>query len=128
NHYYFNGNVDVAGNFLNAFKGQVLKQDVPRTVLKKAFAQYTRFEVDGRYYYTLTRKSKLATRLIIGAGIPYGNAETLPYVKQFTIGGSNSIRAFRPRSIGPGTYKDTSATASSFFDQTGDIKLEANME
>ena len=40
-----------------------------------------------------------------------------------------SIRAFRARSIGPGTYRDPNITDDSFLpDQSGDIKLELNAE
>jgi len=50
-------------------------------------------------------------------------------VKQFHIGGSNSVRAFSARSLGPGSYRiPDSAAAKSFFDQAGDIKIEANTE
>ena len=53
----------------------------------------------------------------------------MPYIKQFFIGGNNSIRAFRSRSIGPGTYRDPNADSLTFFpDQSGDIKLEMNTE
>ena len=65
----------------------------------------------------------------MGAGIPYGNSNQLPFIKQFFIGGNNSIRAFRSRSIGPGIYRDPKADSSNFFpDQSGDIKLELNSE
>lgn len=127
NHFFFNANVDVSGNVLNAFKTVVLKsEENPNTLARRPYAQYTRLSLDTRYYLGLGSKSQLATRLLIGAGIPYGNSTTLPYIKQFYIGGPNSIRAFRPRSIGPGTYQDT--TASGFFDQTGDIRFETNVE
>jgi len=50
-------------------------------------------------------------------------------VKQFYIGGANSVRAFDARSLGPGSYKTPdSLAANSFVDQAGDIKLEANIE
>jgi outer membrane protein assembly factor BamA len=53
----------------------------------------------------------------------------MPYVKQFYIGGSNSVRAFAAGGLGPGTYKiPDSVAANSFIDQAGDIKLEANTE
>ena len=55
----------------------------------------------------------------------------MPYIKQFSIGGSSSIRAFPARSIGPGTYnvRDNIPTDSTLFiDQRGDIKLEGNLE
>jgi outer membrane protein assembly factor BamA len=69
----------------------------------------------------------LANRVIIGIGLPYGNSQSLPFIKQFFSGGNNSIRAFRSRSVGPGTYHPTKE--SDFFaDQSGDLKLELNTE
>ena len=57
----------------------------------------------------------------------YGNSERAPYNEQFYVGGANSIRAFTVRSIGPGRYVAPNSTYS-YLDQTGDIKLEANLE
>ena len=51
----------------------------------------------------------------------------MPYSEQFYIGGANSIRAFTARSIGPGSYHPE-AGLYSYLDQTGDVKLEANVE
>jgi outer membrane protein assembly factor BamA len=50
----------------------------------------------------------------------------MPYVEQFYSGGSNSIRAFVARSVGPGSLVPDET--SEIIDQTGDIKLEGNME
>ena len=75
------------------------------------------------------QSSSLANRLIVGMGFPYGNSVSLPYVSQFYIGGSNSVRAFAAGSLGPGSYKiPDSVAANSFIDQAGDIKLEASSE
>jgi outer membrane protein assembly factor BamA len=53
----------------------------------------------------------------------------MPYVKQFYIGGSNSVRAFSAWGLGPGSYRiPDSIAAKSFMYQAGDIKLEANTE
>ena len=39
------------------------------------------------------------------------------------------MRAWRLRSLGPGAYRDTGAASSALFpDQTGDMKLEGNLE
>ncbi len=66
---------------------------------------------------------------MVGVGLPYGNSTILPYNQQFFIGGPNSLRGFRPRSIGPGTVDPTPLSGNSFIaDQSGDIKLEANIE
>ena len=83
---------------------------------------------------TITRfdqHNKIATRFIAGIGYAYKNSTTLPYIKQFSIGGSSSIRAFPARSIGPGTYNvrdNIPQDSTLFIDQRGDIKLEANVE
>jgi outer membrane protein assembly factor BamA len=136
-HQFFNSvTLDASGNLLNAVQGllgadkrddEVEPPIGARTIIGQPYSQYTRIDNDFRYYFNLSEKSQLATRLIAGVGYPYGNSSTLPYVKQFSIGGPNSIRAFRARSIGPGTYT-TGDNVFSFFDQTGDIKLEANAE
>ena len=47
-------------------------------------------------------------------------------VKQFFVGGNNSLRGFRSRSVGPGTY--FAGNGVFIPDQTGDIKLELNSE
>ena len=82
-----------------------------------------------RYYLKAGRNSVWASRLLAGFGLPYGNSGSLPFIKQFFIGGNNSIRAFRSRSIGPGTSVPKGFGTSTFLpDQSGDIKLEMNTE
>ncbi|PVY42173.1 translocation and assembly module lipoprotein TamL [Pontibacter virosus] len=137
-HQFFNATtLDVSGNLVSAVQslmGNDKRDDAseppvpPRTIFNQPYSQYTRLENDFRYYFNFSKTSQLATRLIAGVGYPYGNSMTMPYVKQFSIGGPNSIRAFRARSIGPGTYNVPDTLAFSFFDQVGDIKLEANAE
>lgn len=132
NHFFNNTSLDLSGNILNALQtlGGTPKgtDDFPRTIAKQPFSQYIRLENDFRHYLNLTKESQLVTRLAVGIGMPYGNSSQLPYVKQFSVGGPNSIRAFRARSIGPGSYNIPDSLASSYFDQVGDIKIEANIE
>lgn len=93
------------------------------------FAQYARILGDARLYWNISDKHKLVGRLFLGLGIPYGNSEVLPYKKQFYSGGTTSLRAFPSRSVGPGSYLDTSAVMSGLrLGQTGDMKLEMNLE
>jgi outer membrane protein assembly factor BamA len=68
--------------------------------------------------------------VIVGAGYGYGNSYTMPFIKQFFIGGTNSIRAYRARSLGPGTfYAGNPALKRTYLpDQPGDIKIEMNTE
>lgn len=130
NNYYLNVNADFSGNLIYAI--QSLSNDRkptsedPFTVFGAPYSQYGRLFIDFRHYNKTTETTQLASRLILGGGYPYGNSFTLPYIKQFFIGGSNSIRAYRPRSLGPGTYKPPETSV--FLDQAGDLKLEANTE
>ncbi|MBL0745115.1 translocation and assembly module lipoprotein TamL [Chryseolinea lacunae] len=130
--FYLNGNADVAGNFLHAVQRQFDKDnDGPYEILGLPYSEYVKGDVDFRYYWQLDEHNKIASRLIVGAGYAFGNSATLPYVKQFAIGGSNSIRAFPARSIGPGLYnarQDSLYQGQLFVDQRGDIKLEGNLE
>ena len=133
NYFYFNGNVDVSGNlFFGAFSllsSDEGNSDNPFTVLNRPFSQYARFTTDTRHYRDVTASMKLAMRFIAGVGVPYGNSRSLPFVKQYFIGGTNSIRAFRARNLGPGTYNPLNEDGNSFqFRRNGDIKLEANLE
>lgn len=125
--FYFNGIADLSGNIA----GLVTPKDAggKKRIAGAPISQYAKLQSDLRYYFAFSDKMRLANRVIIGAGIPYGNSQQLPFVKQFFIGGNNSIRAFRSRSIGPGTYRDSRYDSSLFLpDQSGDIKLELNTE
>lgn len=128
--FYFNGNLDVAGNLLHTIQGvRKSEKDSPYQLLGSPYSQYVKGDVDFRYYWQLDLHNKLVTHLVLGTGYAYGNSTTLPYIKQFSIGGSNSIRAFPARSIGPGTYNVREDTTDQLFiDQRGDIKLEGNIE
>lgn len=126
---YYKGSFDLAGNLTGLLTGANVKKGDTVTVLNVPFSQYAKTEHDFRYYRKLSRNSQLATRAILGVGYPYGNSGSLPYVRQFFVGGTNSIRAFRARSVGPGTYRDPNITDASFLpDQSGDIKIELNAE
>ncbi|MCH8546124.1 MAG: BamA/TamA family outer membrane protein [Cryomorphaceae bacterium] len=93
------------------------------------FAQYLKGEIDGRMNARLAKDRYLVTRIFTGMGYSYGNSASLPFIKQYFSGGPNSIRAFRIRSLGPGGYINPDPRrAGAFFDQSGDIMLEANLE
>jgi outer membrane protein insertion porin family len=139
NQYYFNATLDLSGNLAYLLQSLLNKrtpeaskeitQDAPYKLFGYEYSQYSRISTDTRYYLTVDKDNKIATRVIAGVGIPYGNSSTMPYIKQFFSGGSNSIRAFLPRTVGPGTYKiPDSVSTRVFLDQSGDIKLEGNIE
>lgn len=130
NAFYFNGLVDVSGNIAGLIKKSVIKGGDTARLFGAPFSQYLKLETDFRYYRKLDKDNVWANRIIIGAGFPYGNSRELPYIKQFFSGGNNSLRAFRSRTLGPGTFRDPGLDVDNGFvpDQTGDLKLEINSE
>ncbi|MBT1701764.1 BamA/TamA family outer membrane protein [Chryseosolibacter indicus] len=149
-HFFFTFRADLAGNIIHALQGENFKQDVNNEgekILGSTYSQFSRGEIDARYYWQMDEKNMIVTRLNAGVGYAYGNSVTMPYIKQFAIGGSTSLRAFPARTIGPGTYYvlndetivnpptqgdgegENEETVRNFFiDQRGDIKIEGNVE
>jgi outer membrane protein insertion porin family len=126
---YFNGELDFAGNITGLLTGADIKKKDTVKVFNVPLSQYVKAKVDFRHYLKLGKESQLASRFIVGAGYAYGNSYTLPTSKQFVIGGTNSIRAFRARTLGPGSYVIPPTTDTSYLpDQSADLKLEFNTE
>lgn len=129
NNFYFNGTADLAGNILGLVMGANAKEGDIKTLFKSAFSQYIRLDGDVRYYYKLGLRSTWANRVFMGFGLPYGNSTELPFIKQYFTGGSSSNRAFRSRSVGPGTFRPSDTSVRNFLpEQSGDIKFELNTE
>lgn len=128
--FYFNGSLDISGNLPRAIQAAGAKNSEDAySFFGQAYSQYIKPTVDFRYYLDLNKRSKIATRITTGVGYAYGNSRFMPYIKQFAMGGSNSLRAFPARSVGPGTYNFLAVNDTSFFiDQRGDIKIEGNVE
>ena len=124
--FYTNVNFDIAGNILSLFGKE--NDEGSKSFLGLEYAQYAKLDIDTRYHYKLDSKGQvLVARVFGGIGLPYGNSNSLPFVKQYFSGGPYSVRAFRIRGLGPGTYAPADGD-SGYFDQAGDIRLEANLE
>lgn len=132
---YLNANLEVAGlelYGLNRMSNWIRnEQDTFRLGDGIDFSQYVKGELDLRYQKQTAPEQSFATRINIGAAVPFGFTSDVPYVKQFFVGGANSMRAWAPRGLGPGGYQDPLAfDARNNFRlfQTGDFKLEMNLE
>ena len=127
--FYTRFQFDIAGNLLSCFNG-IMKQNSngTRMIWKTPYSQFVRGEITLGRTWIFGRNSgqSIATRFLAGAGYAYGNSTALPFEKHFYAGGSNSLRGWQARTVGPGL----SQMDNSFVipNQTGDMKLEANIE
>ncbi len=121
-------NLETAGNLL--YSGFRLLAPDPGDeayqLLGVNFTQYVRADIDLRSYTYLYKDNTLVIRGFAGVGYAYLNSTAMPFEKQYFSGGANSIRAWRVKNLGPGSYRDLEETP--YPNQTGDVKLEANME
>lgn len=130
--FYLQSTVDVAGNSISLLAREKVVGE-PKEFLGLEYAQYAKIDVDARYHYNFgtNNNQTIAARFFAGYGLAYGNSDVVPFVKQYFSGGPYSVRAFNIRSLGPGTYNEDTSTVQpigSFFDKTGNVRLEANIE
>ena len=128
-YFYSRLQFDIAGNLLSAFKSFMQKDaNGAGMVWNTPFSQFVRTELTlGRtWIFGKNNGQSIATRFIAGAGFAYGNSASLPFEKHFYAGGANSLRGWQARTVGPGL----APLDNSFVipNQTGDIRLEANIE
>lgn len=92
--------------------------------------QFAKANIDLRKIERVTRKLNIAYRLNIGLAYAYGANNALPYEKYFFGGGSNSIRAWKPRRLGPGAYGIRGVSNEIDFtrEQPGDLLIESSFE
>jgi outer membrane protein assembly factor BamA len=128
NFMYFRWNIETAGNVLGLARNlanEPKSENGEYTVWNIPFAQYARTNIDFRYYFALRDEHTLVYRNLVGVGIPYGNSSVLPFEKGFYAGGSNDMRGWNYRSLGPGSFADS---LDNNFEKMGDVILEANFE
>jgi outer membrane protein assembly factor BamA len=134
NYWFYKINLDIAGNLLksvNLLTNQTASYDTSFQFFGLNYSQFSRLKLESGRYFKLNDKTRLVTQLRGGVGVPYGNSTVLPYIKQFFTGGSYGIRAWRVRSLGPGSYnfrEDIDYSRGSFIDQTGEMLIEGNVE
>jgi hypothetical protein len=124
---YLKINAESAGNLLalgNKF-ANAGKVDNSYNIFGQPFAQYIKSDIELKYNLILNDFSSVVYRFFAGIGIPYGNSKAMPFAKQYYGGGANGIRAWKVRSLGPGSSKLIDLP---FKNQTADIKIEANGE
>lgn len=99
--------------------------------LKNNIYRYLKTEAEYRQRILYPR-SELAYRAFAGLGYNYSEnptiGRTLPFFKQFIVGGPYSMRAWGLRQLGLGSSVFSDTVNSSYRDRFGDMQLETNIE
>jgi len=93
--------------------------------------KFLKFNADYRKVSPISKSAGVAFRLNAGIAVPYSDNEILPYEKNFFAGGSNGIRGWRPRRLGPGSYtplNDEGTAISYQIEQPGEILIQTSIE
>ena len=122
--------VETAGNLLyginHLFKMKP-SEDGSYKVFNIRYSQYAKADFDIAFHQIIDENNRFVYHAALGVGVPYGNSASLPFEKRYYSGGANSVRGWSVRTLGPGTFR-TEDTRIDFNNQSGDIKLDLNME
>ena len=128
----FYANFDVSGlevGFVNGVYNLFKEKNEKFTFLNNQFSKFVKLELDQRMTTELSNSSQFVYRINIGVALPLFDTNSVPFIKQFYVGGPQSIRGWNVREPGPGgsNYSTSGLSTNSFF-STGDIKFETNLE
>lgn len=85
-------------------------------------SQYVKTELDYIKHWRVGRKRVLAFHFFGGIAIPYGNANSIPFIRSFFSGGTNDNRAWKAYKLGPGSSNNINEFNEANF------KLALNLE
>lgn len=121
---YFKANSEFAG-FMFYLINAIRNRPGAYTLFDIPYSQYLRLDGDLRYYSYLNKNNLFVFRSYMGFGMPFGKNNVLPFEKSFYQGGANSMRGWRFKTLGPGSYHDSSGFS---IDRIGEISMEFNIE
>ncbi len=121
---YLKADAEIAGFLFWAYS-KIGKKQGAYDLFGIPYSQYYKLDADFRYYMYFNDKNLIVYRAYAGFGSPLNQSNSLPFEKSFYEGGANSMRGWRLKSLGPGSYKDSNTYA---LDKLGDIGLELNIE
>jgi outer membrane protein assembly factor BamA len=103
-YYSFRTKFETAGNFLYLTTlNQTDNENGNNTVLGLEFSQYAKIEFDYIKHWDFYNKKVLAFRSFVGIAVPYGNANSIPFLRSYYSGGSNDNRGWLAYTLGPGS-------------------------
>lgn len=131
---FFRWFVESGGTTMHFLESQLRNEMIIRDELlfgQLAYYKFIKSSADFRRYEAISPKSQIAFRINAGAAVTFGK-DVLPYEKYFFAGGSSSLRAWRPRRLGPGSRPPRNYRANGAFDyrfeQPAEMVLESSLE
>lgn len=118
--------LESGGTSINLFPGQ--QKLIRNTFGDLQFFQYLRWNIDYRKYWPVGARSSFVARVNTGSVYSYGVNSVPPYEKYFFAGGSNSVRAWLPRRLGPGSSAPRLTPSNFSVEAPGELLLESNLE
>lgn len=122
-------NCELAGTLLNGLAHLFTKREAGKDyyeIFGIRYSQYVRADISASHKIMLGKVTAIAARLYAGVAYAYGNSNAVPFDRLFYAGGSNSMRGWAPRTLGPGSSPEPTNVV--YPTQLGDMKLEANLE
>lgn len=130
NYSVYNYNIETAGNLLylaNTLFGTPKEADGSYKLFNVRYSQYVRAEYNTSFYQIFDKNNRLVYHVGLGAGLPFGNTNLIPYERRFYSGGANSVRGWSESKLGPGVYQRIDGRSRD-YNQVGDLKLDLNVE
>lgn len=125
--FYFKFDVETSGNLLSLFDNTDIMSmsDDYYEIMGIRYSQFFKYQFDFRFYHYFNSKHTFAMRFMYGQGIAYGNSIDIPFERSFYAGGTNGMRGWRFRGLGPGEFKNEYGLD---IEHIGDLQLETNFE
>ena len=124
--WFLDGGIRTSGGLSSVF-ATAAPEGGPKQIGGVNLSQFVKSYLDGRRTFVLSPETQVATRAYVGAALPFGDSDIIPFVEQFFAGGPNSMRAFPIRGLGPGRQRPATLDSTN-VNQSGDIRIELNAE
>lgn len=127
---YLEATVSEAGNITNLIGMAVNKKgwnEKGKTLFSTEYSQFVKLEGEFKKTWKLNDRNSIVAHAAAGVMYSYGNNIIAPFSELFYIGGSNDLRGFSMRSIGPGTVHIDDVNLA-YTQHNGDLKFIGNIE